>query len=330
MENNKKTPQKPEVFIGKIFNNGLLEVVGICDEKGTRGRTLYKAFCKVCSPDLELFPLGYFVCTKGHLEEGKLPCGCSRYNWEDWQFLIKAKRAGEKRGFKVHGFSEEYNGKTTRLDCECLVDGHRWTPRCDSIVNTQIGCPYCKYTLQREQLKTPENIALERCVQICINEGYKPLGFVDGYLNAHKARFEYECPVHGKQSSRYIDFVYIGSRCPSCTKGGYNPSKPGSFYITKWTKDDHSFLKFGITNVGVTKRIKQQFDCTEYEYEILYSQVWEDGNIALSLERFIKKSKTFNLGVISSDKFNDCFTETINIEDLPMLNKMVESFLTYL
>ena len=96
---NKKKYEKAKNFIGETFNNGRLKVVGIVGKQGTK--VLYKVICTECSKDLELFPDGYFVSTKGNLVNGSKPCGCSKYKWEDWQFLILARRAAKDR-FIVH------------------------------------------------------------------------------------------------------------------------------------------------------------------------------------------------------------------------------------
>ena len=122
----KKTNGEPSKnFIGREFNNGRLKVVGIHGKRGTT--TLYKVTCTECSKDPELFPDGYFVSTKGSLIRGNKPCGCAfNPKWEDWQYLILARRVGEKRGIVVHGFAEEFKNNRTKLKLECLKDGHKW------------------------------------------------------------------------------------------------------------------------------------------------------------------------------------------------------------
>ena len=98
----KKKREKLEDFIGETFNDGKLEVIGIADETGKNGRKLFKVTCTECSKDPELFPNGYFVSYKDDLKRNKKPCGCSKKpNWKCWQYLILARRAGEKKGFIV-------------------------------------------------------------------------------------------------------------------------------------------------------------------------------------------------------------------------------------
>lgn len=92
-----KQKKKPEDFVGEIFNNGKLRVIGI-HGKGNRYQTLYRVTCTECSKDPELFPEGYFISTKGNLLKGQIPCGCAKSpRWEGWQWLIRARRAAEGR-----------------------------------------------------------------------------------------------------------------------------------------------------------------------------------------------------------------------------------------
>ena len=233
----KKKRQKAADFIGETFNEGRLEVVGIIG-KTKSGNAIFKVTCTACSKDPELFPEGYFVSTKCHLVNGKIPCGCSKKpEWENWQYLILARRIGEKKGFIVHGFAEPFKNAHTKLNLECLKDGHKWTASIDSVINGGYGCPRCKGVTLAEQLKTPEHIALQKCIDICKEMNYDVIGFVNGYKGALKTRFEYLCPEHGKQKVSYDNFVNGGSRCGGCAKdlgngNGYYPER----------KDEQDFL----------------------------------------------------------------------------------------
>lgn len=89
----KKKQQKAEDFIGWKSEDGKLEVIAIAGKQ--RCTTTFKATCTECSPDLELFPDGYFISNKGNLKSGQKPCGCSSSpKWYDWQYLILTSREG--------------------------------------------------------------------------------------------------------------------------------------------------------------------------------------------------------------------------------------------
>ena len=189
-----------------------------------------------------MFPDGYFVSTKSNLKTGRKPCGCSDSpKWKDWQYLILARRAGEKKGFIVHGFAENFKGRDTKLNLECLKDGHKWTASIDNIINAGTGCPKCAGVNLSEQKKTPAHIALQKCVDICKDMNCESVGFVDGYKGVHKTRFEYYCKIHGKQNVGYNNFVNQGTRCSGCAKDKQKELGNGNGYYPE-RKDEQDYL----------------------------------------------------------------------------------------
>ena len=91
----KKKYERAEDFIGWKSEDGKLEVTGIAGKQGRN--TTFKVKCIECSKDHELFPDGYFISLRQHLVNGAKPCGCSKSpKWVDWQYLILARRIGEK------------------------------------------------------------------------------------------------------------------------------------------------------------------------------------------------------------------------------------------
>ncbi|QDB74017.1 endonuclease [Aeromonas phage 2L372X] len=308
--------QKPEDFIGWKSPDGRLEVIGIDGKQGTH--TTFRVACTECSKDPELFPDGYFVSVKSNLVNDLKPCGCGKnVRWFDWQYLILARRAGEKKGFIVHGFTEEFKNQNTKLNLECLKDGHKWIARINDIINSDKGCPKCSGVY-----KPTEQEALQKCIDICKEMDYDVVGFVDKYRTTHKTRFEYICKTHGKQNVSYHSFVNQGSRCNGCAINGYSTSKHGTFYVYQWTKDSHSFIKFGITNQKELARIKKQKRETEYGYKRIWSATLEDGSIPLYIENFIKNSE-IEIGVVSKEEFQDGFTETSYINNLVVLENLI-------
>lgn len=309
-------------FIGKTFNSGRLEVVGIIG-KTKSYNLIYKVTCTECSKDPELFPEGYFASTKGNLLSGKIPCGCSKSpKWESFQFLILANRAAKGR-FIVHGFSEEFNNVHTKLSLECIKDGHIWNASIDSVTISGAGCPKCKAAKIATSRTVPKHIALQKCIDICEEMNYEVVGFVGEYKGARKTRFEYVCPQHGKQNVNYDNFVNIGNRCPCCSNNGYDTSKRGSIYVVKWTRDTcGSFIKFGITNKKIESRIKQQTTNTLYTPSLVWSAGFTDGRIPKILEDAIKSSG-IETRVILKSEFPDGFTETTYVENLDKIESVI-------
>ena len=229
-----KKYEKAENFVGWKSHDGKLSVISIVKKSK---HTTFKVTCTECAKDPELFPDGYFVSTKSNLIKGKRPCGCgSGFGWEGWQYLILARRAGEKRGFIVHGFSEEFHGQNTKLNIECLKDGHKWSTAINNIINSNSGCPKCA-----GNIKLTEQEALQKCIDICKEMSYDVVGFVDGYKNS-KSRFEYVCKTHGKQEVSYNKFVHSKNRCPFCAKDKQKELAVGFYGYYPERKDEKDYL----------------------------------------------------------------------------------------
>ena len=244
--------EKPEDFIGWKSPDGKLEVIGIAGKQGTN--TIFKVTCTECSKDPELFPDGYFVSPKQHLANGTKPCGCSKKpKWYDWQFLILAHRAAKDR-FIVHGFAEEFKNSYTKLNLECLKDGHKWTASIHNVINGGRGCPKCSGVY-----RPTEQEALQKCIDICKEMDYDIIGFPCGYKN-QKSRFEYICKIHGKQNVSYNKFVNSGNRCIGCAKdlgngNGYYPERKDETDFLYVLNFDNKFIKVG-RSFDVDERIK--------------------------------------------------------------------------
>jgi len=282
---NKKKQQKAEDFIGETFNNGRLRVVGIAG-KDKWGISLFKVTCTECSKDPELFPDGYFVSTKSNLKNGRKPCGCSKYEWEDWQYLILARRAGEEKGFVVHGFAEEFHGAYTKLNLECLKDSYKWTASIDNVINNGRCCPKCS-----GNARPTEQEALQKCIDICKEMDYDAVGFVGGYKN-NRSHFEYNCKIHGKQGVSYHNFVNNGTRCGGCWKdrqvellrdngngNGYYPERKDEIDFLYVLDFNGKFIKVGRSFI-VDDRIKKLRSLSKikkiYKLRTFYSNTSRD------------------------------------------------------
>lgn len=308
-------------FIGWKSKDGKLEVIGIAGKKGSH--KVYKVTCTECSKDPELFPDGYFISTKGHLKEEKKPCGCSKApKWKQFQLLILAKRSGELKGFIVLGFDGDNKSK---FKLRCIKDGHEWSASTMSVIHGNRACPVCGAATKARKRTLPYEKAVSNCETICKEVGYEPIGFIDGYTTARYSFFYYRCPEHGLNSMVYYSFVNRGSRCPGCAKSGYDPNKAGSFYIVNWYHSESSFIKFGITNQDIMKRVSQQKSGTLYNPEILYCKTFENGYIPRDIEKYVKSTELLKIGVIAPLHFPDGFTETIETKDLPVLEELVKS-----
>lgn len=316
-----KKYEKAEDFIGWKSKDGRLEVVGIAG-RDLRSIALFKVTCTECSKDPELFPDGYFISRKGELEKEKFPCGCSiNYVWDEQQCLLRMKRLRDNENFTVHGFAEEFHGNKTEVTCECHIHKYKWETTVNELMSDRGNCTKCS-----NKYRPTEQELLFKLEEICKKHNYKLIGFPDGFKNK-ESKLIYVCPIHGKKFVTYNNFMYSGTRCPNCATYGYRSDKAGSFYIARWIKDSHSFIKFGITNQKVKYRLGKQKRFTDYKYNILYTKSWLDGGIPLELEKLIKESPLFNRGVIDKIDFPDGFTETIEESQLESLMIFVDNYI---
>lgn len=246
-----KKREAAEDFVGWISPDGNLEVTELI-EKSKHSK--YKVICKICSQDRELFPLGYFISEKYTLKRGTKPCGCSKNpkHTAD-QCLILARRAAKDR-FIVHSIVGELNGCLTKLDCECLIDGHKWIPTVNNVVNHKHGCYVCGIKSMKEKQRLPEQEALDRCKAICDEMKYTVIGF-DNYENTG-SKFIFVCPKHGQQKVNYHKFVNGGRRCKGCsldkrkeTSGfyGYYPHRKDEKDYLYVLNFDNQYIKVGRT-----------------------------------------------------------------------------------
>ena len=258
----KKKKETPEDFVGWKSEDGLLEVIGISDKVGTKGRKSFKVICHKCKEDTELFPTGYFISQKDDLKRGRKPCGCSFHTyWTEEQYLILARRAAQGR-FIVNGFAEEFHGNRTKINLECLVDGHKWIANLNNTLYNNRGCPKCAVKFVTDIKRMDEQVAFDNCKKICEIENYEPLCFPEGYKN-NRSKFEYRCLKHGKQTVKYDKFIFHGNRCVCCWKdrqkylanvNGYYPERKDETDFLYILNFDDKFIKVG-RSFDVERRI---------------------------------------------------------------------------
>jgi len=136
-------------FIGRTFTtpkgSTLTVVSKIPKVKGVS--TKYRIECNVCSKDTELFP-DNITSTKGSLERGVIPCGCSKaVMWSKAQYKIRIKRECIKRKMVFKGFYGDWKHKRTKLKLFCEIDGNLWTSTTIDALFQNRGCPKCKANL---------------------------------------------------------------------------------------------------------------------------------------------------------------------------------------
>ena len=385
-------------FIGQTFptpKGGVLTVVGIAGKTKSYHK-IYSVHCSICSEDKELFP-DLFESPKGALVNGRDPCGCSKSpRWKPFQIEVIVRRLCKEIGYEYLGFPEGYKNALSKFEYICpthgkqkasyndFVNGGRRCPSCgiesmkdkrrnseaetitkelceemgyeyvgfpegyknknskfeyicpihgkqiasyNNFVNDGSRCPDCGIESIKDKLRNSEAETIVK--ELCEEIGYEYVGFLEGYKNRN-SKFEYICPIHGKQTTSYDKFVHGGSRCPSCTNHGYGKSKHGYLYVTNWTnydKDTNEFFKIGITNF-LDQRIKQQARKTSYKPHQLIVFKFEDGSIPQELERLTKPYRQdMEHPIITPDEFADGATEILQnwIDIIKILPELIDT-----
>ena len=196
-------------FIGTKFKTegGELTVLGF-NGRDSRGIAQFTVECSVCSKDKELFR-DPFIMTKGSLQKGGVPCGCSkniRYSSEQYKIIIKRKLLLVNPKLKFDGFVGEFKGKRdTKLLIsynDTLIDG---TPTIDNVLsgkslrilnakykNTRLKTiddiifklkQFGFYDDKRQYKRSPDNKCVLVTCPVCSADEYVKNGLCDGWFS---------------------------------------------------------------------------------------------------------------------------------------------------
>lgn len=106
-----------------------------------------------------------------------------------------------------------YNGAREKIDCECLIDGHEWSPLAGNLLGNH-GCPECAIRKRNEEnTKTHEQFMKELYEK---NPYSKDIKIKSNY-NGIEERMDCECKICGYEWSPTADSLLNGKRgCPIC------------------------------------------------------------------------------------------------------------------
>jgi len=107
-----------------------------------------------------------------------------------------------------------------------------------------------------------------------------------------------------------LGILMNGSGCRHCAKGSFKTKQPATFYIVRWYGFCESYLKYGITNLTVMDRVKEQSSKASLDYEILYEFHNKDGQLILDVENSVK-SLYGREGVCPKRWLPSGYTETV-------------------
>lgn len=133
------------------------------------------------------------------------------------------------------------------------------------------------------------------------------------YCNTHEELFYIKPSNH----------IHGRSGCQKCARYGYQPMRPGFFYIQKLTSPDKIIYKYGIT-CDIGRRVIEQSKNSIFEHEVIVEIYFDDGSKPLLLEKILKNQ--IDSGVVNSKELPSGFTETFTEEHLETVLNIVNNF----
>lgn len=170
------------------------------------------------------------------------------------------------------------------------------------------------------KVKYNNEIFIEKSKKVHNHENYN-YDLVDYKSSEEKVKIK--CLVHDNIFEITPKAFLTGRGCSKCGKYGFQPNKPGYFYIQELVLKDDLYYKFGITG-DLERRLLEQSRDSACEHKYLVTKYFEIGMDALELEKIIKS--TIKCGVLSSEELPSGFTETFHSCDLDAVINIVEQY----
>lgn len=184
---------------------------------------------------------------------------------------------------KVHGDKYnyslvEYNGNKSKVSiiCEKHLTTFEQKPNAHLLGR---GCPECaKETVGNFHRGNTQDFIFQALLKHGNKYSYNKVEY-----ESSQKKVLITCNFHEEDFWQDPSNHLQGAGCPKCGKSGYNRNKPGTFYILK----DADITKVGITNVAVSKRLKQINNYSKRDFQIVHTQYFENGEDTLNLETIV-------------------------------------------
>ncbi|EFV3005398.1 GIY-YIG nuclease family protein [Salmonella enterica subsp. enterica serovar 4,[5],12:i:-] len=253
------------------------------------------------------------------------------------KLLANAIKACEKFSLICNGIEEsEYINQYSMIKVSCAECMQPLkSVRYDKLISRGRVCRECshaKVIAEREQVKKDkeaERLA-NRIEHITdsVNERNAETGYilegVEGDIFSKQFKIKQYCPEHKHRFAVTWDSFKGGTKgCKYCCTSAFRKDKPVNFYIQ--TLDDR-YIKFGVTNRNVKRRMIEQQRESVFSHELVTSYRFVNGEYADKLERLIKKR--FKCGVVNRRDMRDGYTETLPINELSKLITMTHEFVS--
>ena len=214
---------------------------------------------------------------------------------------------GDLTPFDVH------SGSSKRVWWKCNeADDHEWQNTINSRTYHNTDCPMCaKRIIVKSNCLATTHPELAQQWHPTKNRNKTPFN-VGG---AQKNHFWWICEYNKSHVWKASLDSRVGVKetgCPDCAEHGFNPSKPGYFYLREIILKNKRAIKFGITNQLGDERFDEQKRslCSYISFETVFRTDVENGHIVLAIENEIK-NKISKTGYLLKEEMSDGYTETI-------------------
>ncbi|QXN60097.1 hypothetical protein KUA24_30 [Vibrio phage HNL01] len=268
---------------------------------------LFYATCDLCMQDSELYSTP-FVVEKGTIDRGIIPCGCSktpRYTIEQYKILIE--RELHRRGLgEIYLKGLPTEGKVqNKMKIQILKS-------CGEVYEVSLTHLFTSETGLRKR-GASHKISDEDFLGVAL-ERTSLTDVTNFIVNFEENTVKYYCNKCNEHFHTKRNLLLAGRvPCGCAERPAFNRAKPANLYVVRWYNDNHSYLKFGITNREVLARVKDQSRNSPLNYEILHTFHHPSGQAVFDCEKIIKQSNVTS--VCPKEYLPDGYTETV--EDTP-------------
>jgi hypothetical protein len=183
-------------------------------------------------------------------------------------------------GLTFAGWVDGYKNVTSKALINCPEHGD-WSVRVNHFFNNGTRCPGCAVGVRADKLRASGDDCKLQLAALATADGLKFIGIAAGYHTAYSTA-TFECPAHGRWDTTISSFLNSGTRCPTCSPGGYSPALPGTLYAL--LSDCESMIKIGISNRSSRRFIELERK-TPFKFSVHREIHCDDGAVPRMLER---------------------------------------------
>lgn len=252
-----------------------------------------------------------FIAAPSKIFIGQKPCACHPHFYKTPELRMeRLVTYCDLNNLIIKDQSVIIHSQKDRVEINCSICFHEWSPSYTSVVNTKRGCPVCagqyRYT-DEEYIARINDVGKEKKFTFLEKQTPDKLRIYSRVL--------LECGIcANKWDSSLGNILSRKYSCPSCSHLGFNPSREAVLYLLKLSDSTGNTVayKYGISN-NFKRRLENIKLANPYCVEISCVWGYRFGEDALLAEKAIKK--TFPR-YLSKMQLPDGYTETISAESL--------------